>query len=70
MTFVIKGGGGLKSAIRAKIYFKNHLESVSDCQNVFLQIVLALYYICIVVEMTYGLICNIAPSWQSAVGAA
>ena len=55
MTFVIKGGGGVKSAIRTKIYFKNHFESVSDCQNVFLQIVLALYYICIVVEMTMNM---------------
>ena len=55
MTFVIKEGGGVKGAIRTKICFKKPFRISLWLQNVFLQIVLALYYICIVVEVTMNM---------------
>ena len=50
MAFAMKGGE-FHIPILKNDFFKNHLESFPDCENV-LHLVWALYYVYIVVEMT------------------
>ena len=63
MAFAMKEGGsrgGLKChiPILKNDFFKNHLESFSDCENVFLHLVwvfILCNYVYIVVEMTLNM---------------
>ena len=59
MVLAVKGGGSRGDLechipILKNVFFfkKKHLESFPDCENVFLHLVWALYYVYIVVEMT------------------
>ena len=53
----MKRGGGLQFhiPILKNDFFKNHLESFPDCENVFVLLVWAFYYVYIVVEMTLNM---------------
>ena len=57
MVFSMKGGGGLEFHIPLlkNDFFKNHIESFPDCENVFCTLVWALYYVYIVVEVTMNM---------------
>ena len=52
MFFFHEGGGGLEFniPILKNDFFKNHLESFPDCENVF-----CTYFECIVVEVTMNM---------------
>ena len=69
MAFAMKGGsrGGLERhiPILKNDFFKNHLESFPDCENVFLHLVWALYYVYIVLEMTLNMAKWLAVSGRS-----